>query len=91
MLLDEDMAGHVSNFDLAKLIGATYSDSLTATLALEGFVGYNSPGMEFKINTFTCHFSSWTILHALMGNLDWGFLWCRVCIGWGNFHQMMCL
>ena len=47
MLLDVDMVGHVTDFGIAKLIGATFNDSLTSTAALKGFVGYIPPGMDF--------------------------------------------
>jgi LRR receptor-like serine/threonine-protein kinase FLS2 len=47
VLLDEDMTGHVTDFGLARLIGATSTDSLTSTLALRGSMGYIAPGMDF--------------------------------------------
>jgi serine/threonine protein kinase len=57
VLLDEDMTGHVTDFGLARLIGATSTDSLTSTLALRGSMGYIAPGMDFFKITFSCHFS----------------------------------
>jgi serine/threonine protein kinase len=48
VLLDEDMSGHVTDFGIARLIGATSSDSLTSTLSLKGSMGYIAPGMIFK-------------------------------------------
>ena len=47
VLLDEDMTGHVTDFGLARLIGATSSGSLTSTLSLKGSLGYIAPGMVF--------------------------------------------
>jgi len=48
VLLDEDMSGHVTDFGIARLIGATSNDSLTSSLALKGSMGYIAPGMTFK-------------------------------------------
>ena len=64
VLLDEDMTGHVTDFGLARLIGAASTDSLTSTLALRGSMGYIAPSMDFLKVTFNCHFSL-TILYAL--------------------------
>eukprot|EP00253_Pinus_taeda_P018223 PITA_18223 len=52
VLLDEDMGGHVTDFGIAKLVGATSSDSLT-TAALKGSMGYISPeyGLGERIST----------------------------------------
>jgi LRR receptor-like serine/threonine-protein kinase FLS2 len=47
VLLDESMVGHVMDFGIARLVGATSNDSLTSTVALKGSVGYISPGMAF--------------------------------------------
>ena len=49
VLLDEDMTGHVTDFDIAKLVGATFSDSLNSTLDLELSIGYTAPGMDFFV------------------------------------------
>ncbi|GLJ15119.1 hypothetical protein SUGI_0247210 [Cryptomeria japonica] len=45
VLLDEDMTGHVTDFGIARLTGATSTDSLTSTLSLKGSIGYIPPGM----------------------------------------------
>jgi serine/threonine protein kinase len=47
VLLDEDMTGHVIDFGISRLLGATSSDSLTSTLSLKGSVGYIAPGLDF--------------------------------------------
>jgi len=53
VLLDEDMSGHVIDFGIARLIGATSTDSLTSTIALKGSVGYIAPeyGLGEAIST----------------------------------------
>jgi len=53
VLLDEDMTGHVIDFGIARLIGATSADSLTSTLALKGSIGYIAPeyGLGETIST----------------------------------------
>lgn len=43
VLLDEDMLGHVTDFGIARLIGATSIDSLASTLSLKGSIGYIAP------------------------------------------------
>eukprot|EP00253_Pinus_taeda_P036136 PITA_36136 len=45
VLLDEDMSGHVTDFGIARLIGATSTESLTSSLALKGSMGYIAPEM----------------------------------------------
>ena len=45
VLLDENMCSHVTDFGIAKLIGATCTDSLSSTLALKGSMGYIAPGI----------------------------------------------
>jgi LRR receptor-like serine/threonine-protein kinase FLS2 len=47
VFLDENMLGHVTDFGIAKLIGATSSDSLTSTIDLKGSMGYIAPGINF--------------------------------------------
>ena len=49
VLLDEDTTGHVTYFGIARLVGATFSDSLTSTLDLKGSIGYIAVGMEFFV------------------------------------------
>eukprot|EP00253_Pinus_taeda_P017544 PITA_17544 len=44
VLLDEDMTGHVTDFGIARLIGASSTDSLASTFSLKGSVGYIAPG-----------------------------------------------
>eukprot|EP00253_Pinus_taeda_P019174 PITA_19174 len=53
VLLDEDMSGHVTDFGIARLIGATSNDSLTSSLALKGSMGYIAPeyGLAATIST----------------------------------------
>eukprot|EP00253_Pinus_taeda_P006563 PITA_06563 len=53
VLLDEDMVGHVTDFGIARLVGATTNDSFTSTLALRGSVGYIAPeyGLGEKVST----------------------------------------
>jgi LRR receptor-like serine/threonine-protein kinase FLS2 len=46
VLLDENMFVHVTNFGIAKLIGATSCDSLTSTVSLKGLMGYIAPGID---------------------------------------------
>eukprot|EP00253_Pinus_taeda_P025591 PITA_25591 len=43
VLLDEDMAAHVTDFGIAKLIGESSTGSLSSTLALRRSVGYIAP------------------------------------------------
>jgi serine/threonine protein kinase len=43
VLLDANMFGLVTDFGIAKLIGATSTESLTSTLSLKGSVGYIAP------------------------------------------------
>ena len=57
VLLDEDTTCHVTYFGIASLVGATFSDSLTSTLALKGSIGYIAPGMDFFLNYFHLCFS----------------------------------
>eukprot|EP00253_Pinus_taeda_P011215 PITA_11215 len=53
VLLDEDMIGHVTDFGLARLIGADFGDSLTSTLTLKGSMGYIAPeyGLGERVST----------------------------------------
>jgi serine/threonine protein kinase len=46
VLLDENMFGHVTNFGIEKLIGATSCDSLTSTVSLKGSMGYIALGID---------------------------------------------
>ena len=63
VFLDENMISYVTDFGIAKLIGATFNDSLTSALALKGSTGYIAPGMDilkhyiylyFLRNNFLC-------------------------------------
>lgn len=53
VLLDANMQGIVTDFGIAKLIGATSHDSLTSTLALKGSMGYIAPeyGIGERVST----------------------------------------
>jgi len=53
VLLDEDMLGHVTDFGIARLLGAPSIDSITSTLSLKGSVGYIAPeyGLGETIST----------------------------------------
>eukprot|EP00253_Pinus_taeda_P001201 PITA_01201 len=53
VLLDEGMTGHVTDFGIARLIGATSTDSLSSTLALKGSTGYIAPeyGLGERVST----------------------------------------
>jgi serine/threonine protein kinase len=53
VLLDENMVGHVTDFGIAKLIGATSTDSLTSTIDLKGSMGYIAPeyGLGERVST----------------------------------------
>ena len=57
VLLDEDMTSHVTDFGIARLVGAAFSDSLTSTLALKESIDYIAPGMDFFLNYFHLCFS----------------------------------
>jgi len=47
VLLDEDILCHVTYFGIARLVGATLTNSLALTLALKGSVGHIAIGMTF--------------------------------------------
>jgi len=53
VLLDANMHGVVTDFGIAKLIGATSHDSLSSTLALKGSMGYIAPeyGIGERVST----------------------------------------
>jgi len=56
VLLDANMHGIVTDFGVAKLIGATSHDSLTSTLALKGSMGYIAPSMDILKHYFHLNF-----------------------------------
>ena len=56
VLLDANMSSYVTDFGIAKLIGATFNDSLTSTLALKGSTGYIAPGVDILKRCFYLYF-----------------------------------
>ena len=56
VLLDEYMSSQLIDFGIARLVGATSTESLISTLALKGSMGYISQAMDFQNNSFTCLF-----------------------------------
>ena len=79
VLLDENMFSHVTDFGVAKLIGATYNGSLSSTLALKGSTGYIAPGVNilkhyiylcFLHNNFIC--ICWVKLIEVVLNAEYG-------------------
>ena len=56
VLLDEYMLSQLTDFGIARLVGATSNESLISTLSLRGYMGYISQGMDFQNNSLTCLF-----------------------------------
>ena len=56
VLLDDDMAAHISDFGIAKLLIGSVFMKRAKTL---GTIGYMAPGkVSYHFNTFLCHFFS---------------------------------
>lgn len=53
VLLNEDMIGHVTDFGIARLIGATSGVSFTSTLSMKGSPGYIAPEYGLGVNIST--------------------------------------
>jgi LRR receptor-like serine/threonine-protein kinase FLS2 len=81
VLLDANMFGLVTDFGIAKLIGATSNDSHTSTLALKGSMGYIAPGMKILKHYLYLYFFHNNFIWICRVNFDQVCLECRVRIG----------
>ena len=83
------MSGHVTDFGIAKWMGATSIESLTSTVALKGSAGYIAPGMAFQNVNFTCLFPNipqFMFTEKCCGNINiLVFMWIYVKNLWGHY------